>query len=115
MFNRVASDLDKAAPPYRIWGRRWLRPAIAAAETPDPRMTWWALLCALSMYARYDPKEWVEALDIDFSVVGVTLERAMDRAIGALLQLVLSAVLETPFLLPWSEGAGIDPFGRGDL
>ena len=88
---------------------------MAAAESPDPTMTWWALLYALSIYARYHPKEWVEALDIDSSVVGVTLERAMDRAIGALPQLVLSAVLETPFLLPWSEAAGMDPFGRGDL
>jgi hypothetical protein len=56
--------------------------AIAAAETSDPRMTWWALQYALSIYAWYYPKEWVEALDIDSSVVGVTLERTMDRAIG---------------------------------
>jgi hypothetical protein len=115
MFKGGISDLDKSAPSYRIWGRRWFRPAMADAECPDPTMTWWALLYALSMYARYHPNEWVAALDIDSSVVGVTLERAMDRAIGALPQLVLSAVLDTPFLLPLSEGAGLDPFGSGGV
>jgi len=76
-------------------------------------MTWWALLYALSMYARYHPKEWLAALDVDASPVGVTLERVMDRAIGALPQLILSELLDMPFLLPWMEGSGQDPFGRG--
>lgn len=107
--------LDIVAPEYRISHRRWLRPAIAGAEGPDPTMTWWALLYALSMYARYHPKEWVAALDIDSSVVGVTLERTMNRAESALPQLVLSAVLDTPFLLPTVEGSGLDPFGRGTI
>jgi hypothetical protein len=107
--------LDIVAPEYRISHRRWLRPAIAGAEGPDPTMTWWALLYALSMYARYHPKEWVAALDIDSSVIGVTLERTMNRAVSALPQLVLSAVLDTPFLLPTVEGSGLDPFGRGTI
>jgi len=38
-------------------------------------MTWWAPLYALSLYVWYYPKEWVEAVDIDSSVVGVPLER----------------------------------------
>jgi len=113
MLKGATGDLDAAAPQYRIWGRRWLRPALGGAESPDPIMTWWALLYALSMYARYHPREWVAALNIDSSLVGVTLERAMDRAIGALPQLVLSAVLDSPFLLPPTEGVGPDPFGRG--
>jgi hypothetical protein len=67
---------------------------------PTQPSQWWALPYALSLYAKYHPKEWVAALDIDSSVVGVTLERAMDLAIGALPQLVLRAVLDWPFLLP---------------
>jgi hypothetical protein len=105
------ADLDSVAPQYRIAGRRWIRPAIAGGNPPAPTMTWWALLYGLSMYARYHPREWLAALDVDSSPMGVLLERTMDRAIGALPQLVLSDVLIHPFLLPWIEGSGPDPFG----
>jgi hypothetical protein len=115
MFKGETSDLDMAAPQYRISGWRWIRPAIGGAEAPDPLVTWWALLFALSMYARYHPREWLAALDVDSSLVGVMLERAMDRALGALPQLVLSAVLDKAWLLPSTEGgSGPDPFGRGN-
>jgi hypothetical protein len=113
MFKGSYGDFDSAAPEHRISGRRWLRPTIAGTAPPDPTMTWWALLYALSMYARYHPMEWVGALDIDSSPVGVTLERAMARAVDALPQLVLGAVLDRPFLIPAVEGFGPDPFGRG--
>ncbi len=115
MFKGNIAELDAAAPQYRIYGRRWLRPAIAGSSPPQPTMTWWALLYALSMYARYHPREWVAALDIDSSPVGVTLERVMDRALDALPHLVLDGVLPNPFLLPAIHGAGPDPFGQGRL
>jgi hypothetical protein len=104
-------EFDVAAPQYRITGRRWLRPAIAAAVAPTPLMTWWAVLYALSMYARYHPAEWVAALDIDASNSAVTLERAMARALEALPQLVLSELVGMPFLVPDAAGWGADPFG----
>jgi len=115
MFKGSTTELDAVAPQYRIYGRRWLRPAVGGDDAPTATMTWWATLYALSMYARYHPREWVAALDIDSSPVGVTLERVMDRALDALPQLVLSGVLDPPFLLPAMEGAGPDPFGRGRL
>lgn len=104
-------ELDAAAPQYRISGRRWLRPAISGAIPPTPLMTWWAVLYALSMYARYHPAEWVAALDVDSSEAAVTLERTMNRALDALPQLVLSEMVEAPFLVPDSAGWGPDPFG----
>ena len=73
-------------------------------------MTWWLLLYALSMYARYHPEAWVVALDVDSSPAAVTLERAMTRAIDALPQLVLNEVLKGPILHPWDVGASMDPF-----
>src|ERR1700674_1407611 len=109
------AELDSAAPQHRIYGRRWLRPGVAGGTGPSPFMTWWAVLYALSMYARYFPREWVAALDIESCAGGVLLERGMDRALYALPQLVLSHVLETPFLLPATEGFGPDPFGRAPL
>ncbi len=104
-------ELDAAAPQYRIAQRRWVRPAIAGAVPPTPLMTWWAILYALSMYARYHPAEWVAALDVDSSESAVTLERTMVQALDALPQLVLSELVETPFLVPDPAGWGPDPFG----
>jgi YaaC-like protein len=55
-------------------------------------MTWWLLLFALSMLARYHPLVWIRALDVDTSAVAVTLERAMRKAVDALPQLVSEAI-----------------------
>src|SRR6266851_1064956 len=41
MFKGDASDLDTAAPQYRITGWRWIRPTLGGAEAPDPLVTWW--------------------------------------------------------------------------
>lgn len=74
-------------------------------------MTWWLVLYALSMFARYYPREWVAALDVDSSPFGVVLDRTMVRGILALPQLVLSEVIGVPILLPWESSTGMDPFG----
>jgi hypothetical protein len=112
LFQGDAADLETAAPQYRIAGRRWLRPSIAGSDPPTPIMTWWLLLYALSMYARYHPQAWVAALDVDSSPAAVTLERAMTRALDALPQLVLNEVLSGPILHSWDLGHSMDPFGR---
>lgn len=104
-------ELDSVAPQYRIAGRRWIRPAIAGGDSPTPLMTWWLVLYALSMFARYYPREWVAALDVDSSPFGVVLDRTMVRGILALPQLVLSEVIGVPILLPWESSTGMDPFG----
>jgi hypothetical protein len=93
----VRGDLDDVAPQYRIVGRRWVRPAISGdSAPPNPLMTWWLLLFALSMLARYDPLAWVRALDVDSSSCAVSLERAMRKAIDALPQLVGEAIYNSP-------------------
>jgi hypothetical protein len=93
--------IDEVAPQYRVVGRRWLRPAIVGnTEPPSPIMTWWALLFALSMLARYHPVAWAQALNVDSSPVAVALERAMRKAIDALPQLVAEAVFGYPFPMP---------------
>lgn len=94
-------NLDEVAPQYRVIGRRWLRPAIVGTSAPpSPLMTWWVLLFALSMLARYDPVVWAQALSVDSSPVAVALERAMRKAIDALPQLVAEAIFGNPFLMP---------------
>jgi len=107
----VKGDLDEVAPQYRILGRRWLRPALTGdSPPPNPLMTWWLLLFALSMLARYHPVAWVRALDVNSSPVAVSLERAMRKAMDAVPQLVAEAIYQVPMLLPGHAVAGAEPF-----
>ena len=99
-----AAVLDEIAPEYRWQGRRWVRPAIeGVSPPPSPLMTWWAILFALSMLARYHPAAWTHALDENSSPVAVLLERSLDLALSAVPHLVFEAVGlsgEGPLLLP---------------
>ncbi len=44
-------------------------------------MTWWALLFALSMLARYEPESWTNYMDRNTSANAVPLEAVFDRAL----------------------------------
>jgi hypothetical protein len=93
--------LDAVAPEYRWLDRRWLRPEVVPGEEPpSPLMTWWTILFALSMFARYYPVAWVQALDPDSSPIAVPLERTMSEALEAVPHLVLEALAGQPWLLP---------------
>lgn len=90
---------DDVAPVYRFQGERWLRPELGSpAATLSPLMTWWALLYAFSIFARYEPAAWVAALDLDESPIAVHLADALDEALAVVPQLVLEALLGTPQL-----------------
>jgi hypothetical protein len=105
--------LDEIAPQYRWMNRRWLRPAVEDdAPPPSPLMTWWAILFALSMLARYHPTAWTRALDENSSPIAVNLERSLDIALEAVPHLVFEAVLLAgggPLLLP--PGPSTPPVG----
>lgn len=104
---RAPHPLDDLAPQYRWTDRRWIRPNITDATPPSPLMTWWAVLYALSMLARYHPETWVAALDRHSSAAAVDLERTLDVALDAIPHLVLEAILGEPLLL--APGPGDPP------
>ena len=85
--------LEARFPEYRRSDRRWLRPAVAADESPPSfLMTWWLILYALSMTARYHPVSWVQSLDVDSPPIAVLLSRCMSEAMEAVPVLVLEAI-----------------------
>ena len=85
--------LNEVAPQYRWLGRRWLRPSVEDGRPPPTSlMTWWAVLHALSMLARYYPTAWTAALSIDQSTRAALLERTLALALDALPHLVFEAV-----------------------
>ena len=76
-------------------GEYWLRPHVVPVPgeyPPTLLMTWWLVLFALSMLARYHTREWVAALDVDHSDVAVHLERCMSMAMEVVPALVLDAI-----------------------
>lgn len=71
-------------------------PALGGApRSTNSLLSWWALLLALSMRARYDPESWLRDLDVDRPKSRATLlEEALDVAIDVLPAL-LFRVLDT--------------------
>ena len=82
------NDLDAIAPK-RSDGHRWILPTLPEhTELLSPLMTWWALLFGLSIFARYHPEMWAEALAVDRSEAAVPLEAILDSALSALPRLI---------------------------
>jgi hypothetical protein len=99
-----ANALNEFAPEYRWIGRRWMRPSFdGSSPPPNPLMTWWLVLHALSNLARYQPVAWTAATDLNRSSMATALERALDIALEAIPHLLLEALANPPgkqFLLP---------------
>lgn len=78
-----------------------MRPRIGASvehAPPSQLVTLWALLFALSNFARYWPEIWVRALDPDESKVAVTLEHGLEVALAKVPRLLEGALGGGPWL-----------------
>ena len=69
-----------------------VQPSIGGGSAPSPLMLWWALLLALSSLARYHPAAWVEAIDLDQSVLAAPLREVLDVAEDRVPARVLDAL-----------------------
>jgi hypothetical protein len=70
-------------------GGRHLRPTLAGdSDLLNPLMSWWVLLFGLSIFARYHPSVWMEALEVDNSELAVPLEGVLDSALHTIPALV---------------------------
>ncbi|MFI7401648.1 YaaC family protein [Streptomyces sp. NPDC049541] len=96
----IGDFFDIRTPAYRFTENRYLRPAFEPTKAPPrPLMTWWLLLDSFSTLARYQPRKWSEALDIDKSPGAAALEYALDIALGVSPHLVLEELDRKPVLL----------------
>jgi hypothetical protein len=78
MYSFVETNDDPVSGYGNVVG--YALPALAGGPSPSPLMLWWALLLGLSSLARYHPDEWVAAIDVDHSPIGVPLEQVLDVA-----------------------------------
>lgn len=96
----IEEFFDARAPVYRFNAHRYLRPVFEPAKAPPtPLMSWWLLLYSFSMLARYQPRKWTDALDIDRSPDAAALEYALAQALEVVPHLVLEGLRQTPILL----------------
>jgi hypothetical protein len=104
--------LDTVAVEYRrrdetgmLGSTYFMRPGIEpGVPPPSVLMTWWMLLLALSSCARYHPRIWAKALDVDGSPIAVSLERCLDFAVVRVPELIRVAL----------DGPPVAPDGGGD-
>ncbi|WP_158852833.1 YaaC family protein [Saccharothrix deserti] len=79
--------------PYLDRNDLWVFPAVVGNGRPlHPLISWWAVLFALSMLARYEPSSWVSHLTVDESADATRLEFAQDIALDVCPRLILNAI-----------------------
>ncbi|MEV7394602.1 MULTISPECIES: YaaC family protein [unclassified Streptomyces] len=62
-------------------------------------MPWWLILYSFSTLARYQPRKWSEALDVDKSPSAAALEYCLEIALEVNPHLVLEGLDQEPVLL----------------
>jgi hypothetical protein len=81
---------------YPLWPHPhlvgYVQPSIGGGLAPSTLMLWWALLLALSSLARYHPAAWVQAIDLDQSVLAAPLREVLDVAAVRIPTRVLDAL-----------------------
>jgi hypothetical protein len=98
-FWRLEDDLYSAVEideTYLRWPHPhlvgYVQPSIGSGPAPSPLMLWWALLLALSSLARYYPAAWVQAIDLDQSVLAAPLRQVLNVAADRVPARVLDAL-----------------------
>jgi hypothetical protein len=100
-----ASEGHQASPQQRHerltavmsdYGGHWyLVPAVGGNDGPQhPLLSWWAVLFALSMLARYQPAQWTREIDVNSSTYAVALEHLLDDSLIAVPRLIYSTLGE---------------------
>lgn len=60
-----------------------------------PLLSWWAVLFAMSMLARYQPDRWTTYINVNTSKDAVAVEFLLDTALKAVPELILASIDET--------------------
>ncbi|GAA1854268.1 YaaC family protein [Actinomadura bangladeshensis] len=79
--------------PYR--GKLVALPTVSDNDAAmHPILSWWAVLFALSMLARYEPATWAAAINVDGSRDAVPIENLLDEVTSTIPSLAFDAICE---------------------
>jgi YaaC-like Protein len=82
-----------SASPYKGDNDRIVFPVLGGSSTPlHPFLTWWAVLFALSMLARYEPQRWTSYLAVDSSEDAVALEHLLNSSLRTCPEIILHTI-----------------------
>jgi YaaC-like protein len=87
-------------PEANYRGRYFAVPRVNGQEV-QPLLIWWAVLFALSMLARYYPRTWAQAIDVNSSEWATPLEHLMTEAVTALPEVIFEALEAPPATAPF--------------
>lgn len=89
------APLGTVAPPVAMTaGEHHLIPLLPGQdEQLSPLMLWWALLFGLSIFARYEPGVWRQALNVAGDRHAVPLEAILEKALDVIPSLVYEPLL----------------------
>ena len=78
---------------FRNFNETYLFPALSDNVRPmHPLLAWWAVLCVLSMVARYEPRAWTAMSAINTSEEAASIEHLLDTAVRRLPRLILDVI-----------------------
>lgn len=69
-------------------------PEVSAAGSLHPLMSWWSVLFALSMVARYEPASWTRHTDVNTSRCAQPIEELLDLAMDVVPRLIADTIDE---------------------
>ncbi|MEV8213954.1 YaaC family protein [Leifsonia sp. NPDC077715] len=73
---------------------RVILPSLGDSQSDiHPLASWWLLLFALSMLARYNPSDWTRLLDLSSSKIAAMIEYTLDAALAAVPELIAESLL----------------------
>lgn len=91
----AVSGRELARRTVGLGGERYAFPGLRPGERPQhPFTVWWAVTFALSMLARYQPREWSALVSVDSSRDAVALEHLLTEALTVLPELLHRTVAE---------------------
>lgn len=86
---------ERVATNYRFGYGYYAFPAMLGNNAPlHPFLSWWAVLFALSMLARYGPRRWFKLIDVNQSYQSVSIEGFLEAALESIPPLIYNAVAQ---------------------
>jgi hypothetical protein len=99
--NAQAEDVIIARRTVNYRGTQWLFPTLGTSGRPaHPFLIWWAVLYALSMLARYEPKVWVNRISVNDSEDAAAIEYLLNEALNVGPELIHRTIMEVAEPLP---------------
>lgn len=93
-YQEIKAATAAHTQPYRLHDQ-YVFPIVGNNTAAlHPLMSWWAVLYALSMLARYHPEAWAKHIAVDTSTTAVPIEQLLTKALAVVPEVMLKTLLD---------------------